>query len=83
MHVPPLSITCSHSEPLSNTSTNVLKMMVELMKHKRKKNINILLEKNQDMMNYLIIDMTLKLNVLILMFYNGGVRLGLKNIHNL
>ena len=34
-------------------------------------------------MKYLIISMTLKLNVLILMLYNGGVRLGLKNIHDL
>ena len=31
--------------PISNTSTTCSKMMVELMKRKRKKNINILLEK--------------------------------------
>ena len=45
MHVPPISSACSESEPLSNTSTTCLKMMVELMKCKRKNNINILLEK--------------------------------------
>ena len=42
MLAPPISSACSQSEPLSNTC---LKMMVELMKYKRKKNINILLEK--------------------------------------
>ena len=41
----PISSACSQSEPLSNTSTTCLKMMVELMKRKRKKNINILFEK--------------------------------------
>ena len=41
----PISSDCSQSEPLSNTSTTCSKMMVELMKRKRKKNINILLEK--------------------------------------
>ena len=82
MLAPPISSACSQSEPLSNTSTTCSKMMVELMKRKRKKNINILLE-NQYLMKYLIICMTLKLNVLILMLYNGGVRLGLKNIHDL
>ena len=40
-----ISSACSQSEPLSNTSTMCSKMMVELMKHKRNKNINILLEK--------------------------------------
>ena len=70
----PISSACSQSEPLSNTSTTCSKMMVELMKRKRKKNINILLE-NQYLMKYLIICMTLKLN--------AGVRLGLKNIHDL
>ena len=34
-------------------------------------------------MKYLIICMTLKLRVLILMLYNGGVKLGLKNLHDL
>ena len=34
-------------------------------------------------MKYLIICMTLRLNVVILMLYNGGVTLGLKNIHDL
>ena len=42
MPAPPISSACSQSEPLSNTSIPCLKMMVELMKHKRKKNINIL-----------------------------------------
>ena len=41
----PTSSTCSESEPLFSTSTTCLKMMVNLMKYKRKKNINILLEK--------------------------------------
>ena len=41
----PISSACSQSEPLSNTSTTCSKMIVELMKYKRKKNINILLEK--------------------------------------
>ena len=45
MPPPPISSACSQSEPLSNTSTTCSKMMVELMKQKRKKNINILLEK--------------------------------------
>ena len=45
MHAPPISSACSQSEPLSNTYTSCSKMMVELMKRKRKKNINILLEK--------------------------------------
>ena len=45
MPTPPISSACSQSEPLSNTSTTCSKMMVELMKSKRKKNINILLEK--------------------------------------
>ena len=45
MHAPPILSVCSQSEPLSNTSTIFSKMMVELMKRKRKKNINILLEK--------------------------------------
>ena len=45
MHAPPISSAYSQSEPLSNTSMTCLKMMVELMKCKRKKNINILLEK--------------------------------------
>ena len=45
MPTPPISSACSQSEPLSNTSTKCSKMMVELMKRKRKKNINILLEK--------------------------------------
>ena len=42
---PPISSASSQSEPLSNTSTTCSKMMVDLMKRKRKKNINILLEK--------------------------------------
>ena len=46
MPAPPISSACSQSEPLSNTSTTCSKMMVELMKRKRKKNINILLEKS-------------------------------------
>ena len=41
----PLSSASLQSEPLSNTSTTCSKMMAELMKRKRKKNINILLEK--------------------------------------
>ena len=45
MHVLPISSACSQSEPLSNTSATCSKMMVELMKRKRKKNINILLDK--------------------------------------
>ena len=45
MLAPPISSACSQNEPLSNTSTTCSKMMVELTKCKRKKNINILLEK--------------------------------------
>ena len=45
MPAPPISSACSQSEPVSNTSTTCSKMMVELMKRKRKKSINILLEK--------------------------------------
>ena len=45
MPAPPISSACSQSEPLSNTSTTCSKMIVEFMKRKRKKNINILLEK--------------------------------------
>ena len=45
MPAPPILSTCSHNEPLSNTSTSCSKMMVELMKRNQKKNINILLEK--------------------------------------
>ena len=45
MYAPPISSACSQSELLSNTSTMCSKIMVELMKRKRKKNINILLEK--------------------------------------
>ena len=41
----PISSACSQSEPLSNSSATCSKMMVELMKRKRKKNVNILLEK--------------------------------------
>ena len=41
----PILSASSQSEPLSNTSTTCSKMIVKLMKHKRKKNINILLEK--------------------------------------
>ena len=37
----PISSTFSQSEPLSNTSTTCLKMMIELLKQKGKKNINI------------------------------------------
>ena len=51
----PISSTCSQSKPLSNTSTTCSKMMVELMKRKRKKNINILIEKpmSDEIFNYL------------------------------
>ena len=45
MPAPLISSASSQSEPLSNTSTTCSKMMVELMKRKRKKNINILLKK--------------------------------------
>ena len=45
MSAPPISSTCSQSELLSNTSTTCSKMMVELIKSERKKNINIFLEK--------------------------------------
>ena len=70
----PISSTCSQSEPLLNTSTTFSKKMVELMKQKWK---------NQYLMKYLIFRMTLKSNILILMLYSGGVRLGLKNIHDM
>ena len=46
MPTSPISSACSQSEPLSNTFATCSKMMVELMKRKRKKNINILLEKS-------------------------------------
>ena len=45
MPASPISSAFSQSEPLSNTSATCSKMMVELMKHKRKNNVNILLEK--------------------------------------
>ena len=45
MPASPISSACSQSEPLSITSATCSKMMVELMKRKRKKNVNILLEK--------------------------------------
>ena len=45
MPTPLIFNTFSQSKPLSNTSTTCSKMMVELMKHKRKKKINILLGK--------------------------------------
>ena len=83
MPASPISSACSQSDSLSNTSATCSKMMVELMMRKRKKNINILLEKPISDDLYLIICMTLKLNVLISMLYNGSVRLGLKNIHDL
>ena len=60
----PISSISSQSELLLNTSITCSKMTVELMKRKKKKNINVLLE---IFMKYLIICMTLKLNVLILM----------------
>ena len=41
MPASPISSACSQSEPLSITSATCSKMMVELMKHKRKKNVNI------------------------------------------
>ena len=40
---PPTSSTCSQSEPFLGTSSTCSKIMVELIKHKRKKNINILI----------------------------------------
>ena len=57
MYGPPISSYCSQSETLSNTSTTCSKMMVELMKLKRKKNINILLEKliSDEIFNYLYV----------------------------
>ena len=45
MSAPPLFSACSQSEPSSDTSTTCSKIIVELIKRKRKKNINILLEK--------------------------------------
>ena len=45
MPAPPISSSCSQCEPLSNTSTTCSKLLVELLKRKRKKNINILFEK--------------------------------------
>ena len=45
MPTPPVSSIWSQSKPLSNSSTTCSKMIVELMKHKRKKDINIFLEK--------------------------------------
>ena len=45
MPASPISSACSQSEPLSIPSATCSKMMVELMKRKRKKNVNILLEK--------------------------------------
>ena len=45
MPASPISSACSQSEPLSNSFTTCSEMMVELMKRKRKKDINIFLEK--------------------------------------
>ena len=57
MYGPPISSSCSQSETLSNTCTTCSKMMVELMKLKRKKTINILLEKliSDEIFNYLYV----------------------------
>ena len=78
----PISTACSQSEPLSNTSTTLSKMMVKLMKRKREKNINILLEKPiSNEIFYYLHDSHVECSHL--MLYNGGVRLDLKNIHDL
>ena len=55
-----ISSTCSQSETLLNTTTTCLKMMVELMKCKRKKNKNILLEKpiSHEIFDYLDISIS-------------------------
>ena len=55
MPTPPISSTYSHSEQLSNTYITCSKVILELMKHKRKKNINILIEKpiSDEIFNYL------------------------------
>ena len=45
MNAPTTSSTYSQSEPLFSTFTTSLQLMVEFMKCKRKKNLNILLEK--------------------------------------
>ena len=82
MPAPPTSSTCTQGETLLSNSTACSKMMVELIKRKRKRNMNIVLER-QISMKYLIICMTLQLRVLILMLYNGGVKLVSKNIHDL
>ena len=45
MPAPPTSSTCTQGETLLSSSTACSKMMVELIKRKRKRNINILLER--------------------------------------
>ena len=59
--------------------------MVELIKGQSKKNIHILVQKliSHEIIEFLINFITFKSNVLILMLYSGGVRLGLKNMHDL
>ena len=45
MPAPPTSSTCTQGETLLNHSTAYSKIMVELIKHKRKRNMKILLER--------------------------------------
>ena len=45
MPAPPTSSTCTQGETLHNNYTACSKMMVELIKHKRKRKMNILLER--------------------------------------
>ena len=46
MPAPPISSTCTQGETLLSNSTSSSKMMVELIKRKRKRNMNILLQRS-------------------------------------
>ena len=82
MPAPPIPSTCSQSEPLSNTSTTCSKMMVELMKWKRKKDINILWEKliSDEIFDYLHDSQVKCSNLNALQWW---CNIGSKNIHDL
>ena len=82
MSAPPTSSTYTQGETLLSNSTACLQMMVELIKRKTKSNMNILLERpiSDEIFDYLHDSQG---GVLILMLYNGGVKLGPKNIHDL
>ena len=78
MPTPPTSSTCTQGETLQSNSTACSKMMVELIKRKRKRNMNILLERpiSNEIFDYLH-DSQLEGSHL------DAISLGPKNIHDL